>query len=933
VQRRPFFTCLGFFLTAPLTAFAVQPNLSAITPGEVAPGTIVQLIGTDFGGNGTVHLNQQIIGADAWTDTQITLHAPALPDVYAVKVCVANECSNVRLLRVVADLQIDPTVADADNGIVVSGVKQYSDATLQSMLDASRQKLMTLQMIDQTSLASRIGAVQGANYSTSGFGLSVNGPSLPGVVTTANTGNTATTNLNGTTSQLTSGGTVATLAAQSGSTGGTSGQTNSGTSTGGTAGTGTTGSQMASSQTGTSQGTNSQLVVTGPSATNGTTGSNQAVITGPSTQTVTTQAAGAPTAAAAPATSSFTLPTGFSVSAADALQEETQLNADIEGYTLLLEGALDDHLMLVPYRDPTNPGNNRLTQEPRTRVTLGVPVDILNSGKYKDAIAEVTLYVTASENSTITDRPLITALLPTQRTYNVASIVDHSVSLGGGITTSVASVGVSWLWGHHTYYVVKDQDTVAFQLPAKATERTTQSFGWQFRPTLGQPRVTEGPREVFVQLAFPMMPTPASVAPVLGTVHVKTVWKHLDRKTNAVSQDAIPGSISDYEVPFTVYQYNLAPGIGDPDLSDNGDGTLTVRMSGPFLPGTVVQLGPNIYSDGSPGFNRTLDWLQFTVSSSDAATKRIGITDRSGAFSNVVYADTGNRKDQHCLEIKTPIPNPIPISSALIEVKLELNIKKDKDCGGNQDSPALDTRDLIALVGNKVFGLRDAPFSARTATSLSLLIPTDLLRSNDEIVVKRLFAGKAYSDKVVVDVNSVLPAVSQAVALGSTAAGTKIALIGSGLVGLKAVLPSDATMEEFNGTSAVITIPNNEMDGLKQIVLKDKTETLIMISAPTSSTDGPSIDPLPPLPVKGPTTIKITGKGLLALQSVTYNGKQVKILHKDKSFVTLVLPPEALAQAGTPNLQFVFAKNSKVDYSLSIFNQKLQVQSDTTTNK
>ena len=309
MQRRLFIICFGLFVTAPVTAFAVQPNLTSVAPERVKPGIIVQLNGTDFGGNGTVHLNQQVVGADAWAGTQITLHAPTLPGTYAVKVCVASQCSNIRLLYVEPDLLVDPTVADADNGIVVSGVKQYSDATLQTMLDASRQKLMTLQMIDQTGLASRIGAVQGANYSVSGFGLSVNGPSLPGVVTTANTGNTATTSLNGTTSQLASGGTVSTQSAQTGSTGGTNAQTNSGTSTGGTAGTGTSGSQMTSSQTGTSQATNSQLVVTGPSTTNGTTGSNQSVITGPSTQTVTTQAAGTPAAAAAPGTSSFTLPT------------------------------------------------------------------------------------------------------------------------------------------------------------------------------------------------------------------------------------------------------------------------------------------------------------------------------------------------------------------------------------------------------------------------------------------------------------------------------------------------------------------------------------------------------------------------------------------------------------------------------------------------
>lgn len=101
MQRRLFFTCLGLFLSAPVTAFAVQPGLTAIVPEQVAAGGLVQLSGTDFGGTGTVHLNQQVVGADAWADTQITLHAPASPGTYSVQVCVASGCSNMRMLSVV----------------------------------------------------------------------------------------------------------------------------------------------------------------------------------------------------------------------------------------------------------------------------------------------------------------------------------------------------------------------------------------------------------------------------------------------------------------------------------------------------------------------------------------------------------------------------------------------------------------------------------------------------------------------------------------------------------------------------------------------------------------------------------------------------------------------------------------------------------------
>jgi len=880
---------------SPACAFAATPHLTDIQPQEVHPGEVFKLAGSGFGNtSGRVFLNDGYLPESLWGDSQIMLHAPALAGIYAVKVCVADDCSNQMQLRIVTSAPPDPAVADVDNGIVVTGVKQYSDAVLQAMLDASRQKLMSLQLIDQAGIASRIGGLQGSTSSVSGFGVSVNGPSLPGVTTTANTGNTQTTTANGTSSQVTGGGTTTTQSSQTGNTGGVP-----------------------------SQASSSQLQVTGPSTTTGATGTDQTVISGPNMQTVTTQAAANPTAPSVPATSSYTLPSGFSVSASDVLNEQMQTNADIEGYTILLDGAIDDHLMVVPV-------GNRKQQIAKTRVTLGVPVDIRNSGKYPDAVAEVTLRVTAASTSTVLDaRPGIVALLPTQKTYNVASIVDHSVSVGGGLVTSVASVGVSWLWGHHTYYIVKDQDTVAFELPADPNAPMTQSFGWQFRPTLGQRKVIEGPRQVFVQLAFPTMPAPASVVPVLGTVYVTTTWKKLDRKRNAVSPTPISGSVSTYSVPFIVQQYNLAPDVGAPDWSDNGDGTLTVLLAGSFLSGTFVQAGAKTYADGAAGFTRTPDYVQFTLPELDVATQRIRIIDRSGVGSDIVYPDT--LRSDRCLAIKDATPNPI--SPTLTELTLNLVIKDDKDCGGMMPGPSLSTKDLVVLAGNHVFGLRDAPFASRTDASLTVLMPTDLLRANHEIVVKRLFAGSAYADKAILDFNAAMPAVSKAIVLGSNAAGTNIALIGSGLHDLSPVLPPDATIQIYNGTAAVVTIPKDELDGLKQIVLKDKTNTLLMISAPAAPDDGPSLEPLPPIKAGTSSTIRITGSGLESLDSVIYNRKPVPILAKDKKSVTLKLPPAAVAHAGTLTLQFIFKEPSKVNYGLSIFDQKVQVQSDSLTVK
>ncbi len=56
---------------------------------------------------------------------------------------------------------------------------------------------------------------------------------------------------------------------------------------------------------------------------------------------------------------------------------------------------------------------------------------------------------------------MITTLLPREKTYNVASISENNISLGGGIATQVLGVSGSWFRGHKTYYVVQDQDTVA----------------------------------------------------------------------------------------------------------------------------------------------------------------------------------------------------------------------------------------------------------------------------------------------------------------------------------------------------------------------------------------------------------------------------------------------------------------------------------------
>src|SRR3974390_479928 len=74
----------------------------------------------------------------------------------------------------------------ASNGIVVGKPKVYDDSVLQMMLNNAQSRLVSLQVLDQTGIASRLGSVTGANQQISSFAIAVQGPPTPQSVLTAN---------------------------------------------------------------------------------------------------------------------------------------------------------------------------------------------------------------------------------------------------------------------------------------------------------------------------------------------------------------------------------------------------------------------------------------------------------------------------------------------------------------------------------------------------------------------------------------------------------------------------------------------------------------------------------------------------------------------------------------------------------------------------
>src|SRR5260370_39023259 len=62
------------------------------------------------------------------------------------------------------------------NGILVGAPKVYDDSLLQQMLSAAQARLMSLQLLDQTGIAARLGSITGANQQISSLAVAAQGP-------------------------------------------------------------------------------------------------------------------------------------------------------------------------------------------------------------------------------------------------------------------------------------------------------------------------------------------------------------------------------------------------------------------------------------------------------------------------------------------------------------------------------------------------------------------------------------------------------------------------------------------------------------------------------------------------------------------------------------------------------------------------------------
>lgn len=764
----------------------------------------------------------------------------------------------------------------SNKGIFVDQPKIFDDRTLQLMLQAAEQRLATLQLIDQTSIAARVGTLQGGSQVETGLGVQV--ASLPTAAVTTNSGfNNGTSNsLNQVLSSGSTGSTA--LTNTTGSTINT--VTNPGTSL--TSGSNTT------LNTGTTA--SNQLTLNAGNTTNNT-GSTQVVM-----PTVN------PALVAPPPESGLALPTNTSVSARDILNEEMQLTFDIANLRLMLQGSLNDRFTT---------GSQRLKQH----ATMGVSVSINppKDSRYDNAVAEVSVTVTSNEEfqgknyeqygfkpaedfvngfwekyadfreqkaeeldayansyrekvkdvqaaqasaedvieqrrlnndrkaleflhqgavgihicdafpmspnlSASIDRfqgslrtnmndalaslspkvfqrgtaadeagrlqneikqalipkasecpepPGLIAILPRERTYNTANIRGSSINLSGAATTQVLTAGVTWFRHTKTYYVVQAQDTVAFtaapdlrEADGKPSElnKVSTTFGWLFRPVLGQNRVQPGLRQLFAEISFPGKPAPESTS--YGKVTVTTRWRHFDKKTGAVGDEITD---SDYERDeIQRLKYSSCKGTATPDITwvnswdlpqfdlkprspqvsweDAGNGLVAVTILGTYTPGTSVVIGSSLLGTGSPAYFYDPQKIRVLVPAAQLLqTNEIELEEQGGKQSLV--RNTADLPGK--LAVIHASARPLTSTDSLVEVQYTVAQQRQGD-------PHLQP---LALVGGTAFGLSDNPIVVKdedkacmspgsvALCKLTFRAPTALVRSARKVKLRQLFFG------------------------------------------------------------------------------------------------------------------------------------------------------------------------------------------------
>lgn len=491
------------------------------------------------------------------------------------------------------------------------------------------------------------------------------------------------------------------------------------------------------------------------------------------TQTTSNQAAispGLPTAANP--TSPFSFAPTFGQSAQDFLAEETDLAAQAINLRLLLQRALSDRVLLYGAADAT----------PRLTPAIGFQISIDPRTKYQNAVAEAIVTV-SSRWAGPQYTPEIVALIPKEKTYNVAKLTNSSNAFNLGAVVQIVNIGANVTRSRNTVYLVKDADTVALEkIPIPDTGKAafgSVEFGWQFRPVLGEASVSPGIRQVFAVLALP----PTASKDWGGIVRVRTQWRRFDPKSKTViGNKPIRGSITEQEPYFLLIPSLAEQGrataarIDDLEWHDNGGGKAVVTLDGSFPAGTRLTVADNVIETPTDGMIlRTENRISVAVPVSKLVLGPPTLVDPFGV-ATIVRHPHAQTSDSLLIEKVTSVT---PDDATQLRITAQVKVPHDIS------RPRRTLKQPVVFVGNNVYGVSTGslsiePTAVEDTFLLTLTTPLADAKTARTIRVVDLLHG----DGVVQEKDITFPVAMKKVApaelqvLSSDGTKTIIALIG-----------------------------------------------------------------------------------------------------------------------------------------------------------
>jgi hypothetical protein len=761
------------------------------------------------------------------------------------------------------------------NGIFVGQTKLYDERSLALMFNSLQSKL-NRDFFDPTSIAANIGKFQGARLDASSFGFNLTTTPIPGITTETNTGGSTEFN------QKVTQAAVAAGAAQ--------GQPGSETT-------------------------------------------NNAKTSDSAKETVT-QPAVTPAAAALPGqTSAFAFQPPFGLAPQTLLAQQIELTHALDNVRLMLEGSITDRVITEPVTMPgAAPGTTATFA--RSRAVVGFEINLDSPKRYENAVAEVEITIITQQPVGGTP-PSVVSVLPRENNYNVATVTKNARQFGFGVAVQPINLGISSQTQKETLYLVQDLDTVSFERSqpwnAASPPAGSITFGWQFRPVLGQKVVKAGPRQVFATLALPS----TDFNNFVGRVETRTYWRKYDSKKKTVG-DYIEGSdtyrqLNDLKVPGVLMMASepLQPEAVSLDWMDTGQGNILVTSRGShYLPGMGIILGNLLIDSVEKGLvlqsDKSFRWL---VSGQRLAL--VGDALLAGRFGPparlrdpIALADTG----AHNLSITQVITSPLDAQNSKIRVGLHCTAAADFN--------------PVIILGGKAYGFSDAPLVKVSSTPaagggrnmvLEFVAPTQTLREATKLTARLLFFGRDYTDEMLAAsftppaggafmTNKVIVLTAGATNLyGITGSGfdpltlkvnvNGVTLLPGALPGVPGAAGSNSAILTFNDpTLLTLSMPAELAKTIKQITLvQGGAPILLPVTAPAPPTPKPKITDIEPVSVGDQAYVKVTGENLGSVDKAMFQGTALKTknVSDDGTTLELLVTKEMSAAKGRRSIDFL----------------------------